>query len=168
MLLAVINPATAIQCDLCAEQWVFILSAGRRTGTTLALNSLPTVQLGSENQGSLAAVGELYARHLETRPVGSAGEQDQEDDDTLTLCTLQQWYRTPSDTSSQRPANASSASRFIRGFFKDLLLSSDRSTLNDRESSVPAEHHRPVSESLMSEPLWLRTLDDVFPCSTIM
>ena len=132
-----------------------------------ALNSLPGVSLGTENQGSLEAAAELHARHQETqlRAVGSAGKQDPVQNAAL-LCTLQQWYVTLTGTRPQQSGNASTGP-IIRGF-KELLSSPVRSTVNDRESSTPAVHHLSVSESLTTEPLWLQTLEDVFPCSKIM
>ena len=54
-------------CSLCAEHWVFILSTGRAGSTSIleALNALPDVNLGGENQASLEAASALFSRHLE-------------------------------------------------------------------------------------------------------
>lgn len=55
------------QCDLCSEQWLFILSTGRSGSTSIleALNSLPGVHLRGENQASLDIACELYERYRE-------------------------------------------------------------------------------------------------------
>ena len=53
-------------CDLCAEQWVFVLATGRSGSTSIveALNSLPGVSLANENQASLDASATLLERYL--------------------------------------------------------------------------------------------------------
>ncbi|KAA8496013.1 hypothetical protein FVE85_2168 [Porphyridium purpureum] len=65
-------------CDLCAQNWLFILGAGGRTGSTTALSMfrlVPHVELTGEHQGVLNGQYEMYKRLAKMRhtSVASAG-----------------------------------------------------------------------------------------------
>ena len=98
-------------CDLCAHEWVFILSTGRAGSTSImeALNALPNVKISGENQASLEAATELLSRHLEhidremvvqnasTNAAMAHGNVDKK----ALLCNLQRWFVELSGTKSE-------------------------------------------------------------------
>ena len=93
---------SADTCDLCAKEWVFILSTGRAGSTSImeALNALPNVKISGENQASLEAAAELLGRHLEhidremvvqdasTNAAMAHGNINKQ----VLLCNLQRWF----------------------------------------------------------------------------
>ena len=162
-------PTSTPRCNLCAEQWVFVLSTGRAGSSSLvaALNSLPGVHISGENQGSLQAAAELYARHQQTslRNLGTLRGHGSANNNAL-LCTLQQWYRESSGPAQTGP-RPDDPTRTIFGF-KELLSPPSRSVVQDREGSVPPARHLAVANPNAVEPSWLATLEDVFPCAKIM
>ncbi|KAA8498152.1 hypothetical protein FVE85_5737 [Porphyridium purpureum] len=62
--LVAVGGAVASRCDLCAENWLFILGAGGRTGSTTVLTmfrQLPHVELAGEHWGILEKQREMYS-----------------------------------------------------------------------------------------------------------
>ena len=79
-------------CDLCAQKWVFILSAGRSGSTSLleGLNSLPGVSLGGENFAMINVAREMVDRadKLQQRGDSAAFEMKNEQLSSDVLCSM--------------------------------------------------------------------------------
>ena len=78
-------------CNLCAQKWVFILSAGRSGSTSLleGLNSLPGVSLGGENFAMINVAREMVDRadKLQQRGDSAAFEMKNEQLSSDVLCS---------------------------------------------------------------------------------
>lgn len=84
-------------CDLCEQNWLFILSAGGRTGSTTALsmlNAIPGVELEGEHQGALLNLAAL-AENLGTTAEHhrDAAWRQHAPDYHATKCMMQQMLR---------------------------------------------------------------------------
>ena len=101
-------------CDLCSDRWMFVLSAGGRTGSTSlleALNSVPGVHLSGENHAALAGATDLLQRHRASQAMaesilrrnGSVAAMEPANDvnEHGLLCWLQQWFRQLSGLAAQ-------------------------------------------------------------------
>lgn len=164
------EPAT---CDLCAHQWVFVLSTGRAGSTTImeALNALPGVHVGGENQASLEAAAELLGRFTETQireqvTLDFAGNTGAGNTHAL-LCSLQQWFRELAGGAA--PQLADGLPEPIRALgFKELLSPRSRSTTYDHADRAPPSRHLPVDLDAAAAPRWLHALNTIFPCARIV
>mmetsp|Transcript_32107 Transcript_32107/g.91038 ORF Transcript_32107/g.91038 Transcript_32107/m.91038 type:complete len:295 (-) Transcript_32107:395-1279(-) len=79
-------------CDLCAENWLFILAPGRGTASTTALsmfNSVPGFEISGEHNGVLHAEAGIFRLLMETlKAEGTAWEGNGIDSRAL-LCNVQ-------------------------------------------------------------------------------
>jgi hypothetical protein len=63
------RPTSAHDCDLCADNWLFILAAGGRTGSTTAMSmfdALPGFEIAGEHFGIL--VSEMHQFRVSQPP----------------------------------------------------------------------------------------------------
>ena len=118
-----------------------------------------------ENQAALGAANELLQRHHEVNAMsaailqrhGSVAAMEPADgvDKRVLLCTLQQWFRQLSGSA------ASSKATTVLGF-KELM------TVQEAQDVPMSAHHLVVDLASNSDPPWLTTLDQIFPCSRII
>eukprot|EP00971_Amphidinium_carterae_P006086 119878-Amphidinium_carterae.1 len=100
-------------CDLCADEWVFIIATGRSGSTTLLnmLNLIPGYSLSGENNGIMRAARDFFrrmsvtiarARLSENRHLHGAWQEETPLSAKQVLCNLQSLVRTtlyPRETS---------------------------------------------------------------------
>ena len=148
-------------CDLCSDQWVFVLATGRSGSTSIweALNSLPGVSLAGENQGSLEVSYMLLGRYTEARARESvaldASAASVPDDPSDLLCALQHLYRTLVGIEARGArGDAKLPARKVALGFKELLSLSPQSTWFDHDDRLPPARHL----SFSSPPVPLTTL----------
>ena len=163
-------------CDLCAEQWVFVLATGRSGSTSIveALNSLPGVSLANELQASLDASATLLERYFETlqrisvtpNATGTAMESSVVPHELL--CSLQGWYRSLIGVATGQKSVMGPSARQATLGLKELVTLRSHSTFFDHENRLPPARHLPVDADAPEEPLWLQLLDEVFPCARIV
>ena len=161
-------------CDLCAEQWVFVLATGRSGSTSIveALNSLPGVSLSDENQASLdvsATLLERYSERLKRMTItpNATGMVESSLPHEL-LCSLQGWYRSLIGLEMGRRSASEASARPVTLGLKELITLRSRSTFPDHDDRLPPARHLPVDADKPEEPLWLQLLDEVFPCARII
>ena len=90
------RPPQQPRCDLCASHWIFLVSAGGRTGSTSLLSMLqahPSLWLSGENSDQLGSTLRLWlsAAVQDDAAVG-AWKRDPLEAKNL-LCNVQQWFR---------------------------------------------------------------------------
>ena len=162
--------AGVASCNLCSNEWVFILSTGRAgsTSTLESLNAIPGVHLSGENQASLQAAADLFGRHEEVKrrasTIGTASElaaiADGNADEHELLCIMQNWFR---DLVGGDPGD------YVLGF-KELVTLPSQATVHD--GGKDHHRHRPPARHLAigsdGTPGWLTFLDRLFPCARIV
>ena len=155
----------ATSCDLCADQWVFVLATGRSGSTSIweALNSLPRVSLAGENQGSLEVSSILLERYTEARVRNSNTNAASVGNWNELICAIQQWYRGLAGIEAREAPG-----RQITLGFKELLSLRPQSTFFDHENQLPPARHLPCDADDPEEPQWMKLLDTAFPCARII
>ena len=84
------------RCDLCSSHWIFLVSAGGRTGSTSLLSMLqghPSLWLAGENSDQLGTTLRLWlSAALQDDAAVGAWKRNPLDAKNL-LCNVQQWFR---------------------------------------------------------------------------
>ena len=80
-------------CDLCADNWFFVLGAGGRTGTTTALamfDSIPGVELSGEHFGVLHEEQRMYDKVMAVSQTRGAAWKHHNLDERYMKCSIQE------------------------------------------------------------------------------
>ena len=167
-------------CNLCEQRWVFVLSAGGRSGSTSlleGLNALPGVSLSGENLGLLSEMQLQFA--------GVDGLVSKNEAGNSAAFHLPQWRgqrrhalcAQQSIMASLAGGNASLAAAYRDGpqplrtgmggrgqifGFKELI------ELRSFEADGPFPGEYPHLEVSGQKREWVRFLDELFPCSRLV
>ena len=90
------NLAASQRCDLCEHNWLFILSAGGRTGSTTALsmlNAIPGVELEGEHAGALLHMADFAEAMEKTNRSRGYSWHSREPDYHGIKCEMQEMVR---------------------------------------------------------------------------
>ncbi|KAA8493438.1 hypothetical protein FVE85_8883 [Porphyridium purpureum] len=93
---ATLRGVRADQCDLCADNWLIILGAGGRTGSTTALamfRLLPGVKLSGEHGGFLVDQYEIYSKLVKVGTHTDLAWSGEPFDEHAFLCLTQELVR---------------------------------------------------------------------------
>ncbi|KAA8499863.1 hypothetical protein FVE85_7448 [Porphyridium purpureum] len=85
-------PPKSMSCDLCADNWLFVLGAEGRTGTTttmFTLRAVPGIELAGEHNGVLNEARVIYERLVALPRHVSAFSSPELDHDAF-ACTIQE------------------------------------------------------------------------------
>ncbi len=151
-------------CNLCSGRWLFIVSAGGRTGSTTVLNMLnmhPAFSLAGENNKQIDDVFELWmkAAYQKWR---SAPWQRAAPNPASLLCLLQDWFVEISGApNKQRATSSPPASGYIRGF-KEIRWQATAQRLRNSAAFGPNVELPPLPPPNVS---MLRFSSLLFPCS---
>jgi len=147
-------------CNLCAQKWVFILSAGRSGSTSLleGLNSLPGVSLGGENFAMINVAREMVDRadKLQQRGDSAAFEMKNEQLSSDVLCSMQDVF---AKLTNHDLGQSNSGQQTILGF-KELVSLPSTSEWQEGAKGVP---HLAAGNAN-----WLDFIDRLFPCARIV
>ena len=147
-------------CDLCAQKWVFILSAGRSGSTSLleGLNSLPGVSLGGENFAMINVAREMVDRadKLQQRGDSAAFEMKNEHLSSDVLCSMQDVF---AKLTNHDLGQSNGGQQKILGF-KELVSLPSASEWQEGAKGVP---HLAAGNTN-----WLDFIDRLFPCARIV
>lgn len=157
------------RCDLCAGRWLFVVSAGGRTGSTTLLNMLnlhPAFSLAGENNKQLDDAFELWMKAAYQRWRSAPWQRDAPNPASL-LCLLQQWFVEISNSPTKHAggvtsqASAPGASSFIHGF-KEIRWQATAQRLRSSAAFGPNVDLPPLPPANVS---MLHFTSLLFPCS---
>jgi len=158
-------------CDLCEQKYLFVLSAGGRTGSTSlleGLNALPGVSLSGENFGVLEDLRAAYDKASDAVRRNGDGNSPAayyvpQPQGLLkhSLCVQQSMVTRLADAGEDE-ADAAAGAAQIRGF-KELLQLPSLDAGGEFASEYPHLSTRP---EVRRE--WVEYLETLFPCSRIV
>jgi len=151
-------------CDLCAQKWVFILSAGRSGSTSLleGLNSLPGVSLGGENFAMIDVAREMVDRadKLQQRGDSAAFEMKNEHLSADVLCSMQDVFAKLTNHDLGQSINGQQR---ILGFKELVALPSASQWQDGAKGGAKGVPHLAAGTTN-----WLDFIDRLFPCARIV
>ena len=152
-------------CNLCAGRWLFIVSAGGRTGSTTLLNMLnmhPAFSLAGENNKQIDDVFELWmkAAYQKWR---SAPWQRAAPNPASLLCLMQSWFIeiTGAPDKSAGGSMGAQLTQYIRGF-KEIRWQANAQRLRLSSAFGPNVDLPPLPPANVS---MLRFSSLLFPCA---
>ena len=86
-------PTTSPTCDLCRDNWLFVLGAGGRTGTTTAmamLDAIPGIEIAGEHDALLEDERRLYQKLLDLQHRVGAAWKHRPLDKHYIKCSIQE------------------------------------------------------------------------------
>ncbi|KAA8499864.1 hypothetical protein FVE85_7449 [Porphyridium purpureum] len=131
----------AAQCDLCADNWFFILGAGGRTGSTTALsmfNEVPGIHLTGEHFGVLRESWRIWER----------------------LRTIGEKYRVSAFMGS--PTNDTDFMCSVQSMVKAIVFGNNRDEIEESTRILGFKEIRYASPNMM------RFLANAFPCARFL
>ena len=160
----------AAPCNLCEQKWVFVLSAGGRSGSTSlleGLNALPGVSLSGENLGLLSEMQRQFVRVDRLVSKNEAGNAaafhlpEWRGQRRHTLCAQQSIMASLAGGNGSLEAAAMGGRDQIFGF-KELI------DLRSFEADAPFPGEFPHLEVSGMKREWVDFLETLFPCSRVV